>query len=129
MVTNTYINISTKDVVKARAFFTGLGFEMNEQFSDEQGFCIVVNEKTYLMVVSDCKFENFTKSKIVNSFESNEVIMSFQVSSKDEVNALIEKAVALGGKEFGEANDSEFMYFRSFLDHDGHHFEVFNFNN
>ncbi len=127
MITNTYINVATKDVVKAREFFTKIGFEINESYSDEQGFCVVVNEKTFMMVLKNERFESFTHRHIPNSFKSNEMIISFEAENQSHVDAMIDHVIASGGKELGQPSDTESMYFRSFSDLDGHHFEAFSF--
>ena len=44
--------------------------------------------------------------------------------SRAEVDALVTKALAGGGKEAGPPQDHGFMYGRSFEDLDGHHWEV-----
>lgn len=127
MVTNTFINLATRDVTAARSFFTHLGMTINEQFSDPSGICVVVNPTTYLMVMNTEKFEGFTKAKTPDNTKETAVILSFQVESKEAVDQLLSRVVEKGGNEFGTASDNEFMYFCSFRDLDGHHFEVFYF--
>jgi predicted lactoylglutathione lyase len=127
MVKHTFLNLASTDVLKSRGFFTHIGFEINEQFSDESGFCVVVNDNTFLMVMNPTKFQGFTLTDLPNSFKETEIIMTFQLETKEEVDAFMEKVIEAKGTEFGEANDNDFMYFRSFRDLDGHHFEVFYF--
>jgi len=127
MVTNTFINFSTRDVAAARSFFTHLGFTINEQFSDPSGICVVINPTTYFMVMTNDKFEGFTKAKTPDNSKETAVIFSFQLDNKEAVDLLLTKVCEQGGREFGEATDNDFMYYRSFKDLDGHHFEVFYF--
>lgn len=127
MITQTFINLATKDVTKARQFFTTIGFTINETFSDANGICVVINASTFMMVMLPKKFEEFTKLPTPNSFQTNEVILSFQAESKDEVDSIIHQVILNGGTEFEQAVDNDFMYYRAFRDVDGHHFEVFYF--
>ncbi|MCV2231429.1 VOC family protein [Paracholeplasma manati] len=127
MVTNTFLNLETKDVTLSRSFFTHIGFSINEQYSDESGICVVINDTTYLMVMNKDKFRGFTLSETPNSFNQTEIIISFQLNSKAAVDTLLDKVKAAKGGEFGQATENDFMYYRSFRDLDGHRFEVFFF--
>lgn len=127
MVKQTFLNLETLDVAQARAFFTHIGFTINEQFSDDSGICVVINDSTFLMVMTKEKFRGFTRSETPNSFNQTEIIISFQLESKAEVDTLLMKVKEAKGGEFGVATDNDFMYYRSFRDLDGHRFEVFYF--
>jgi uncharacterized protein len=122
---DAYFNLCVVDVFKARSFFEKLGFEIIEDYSDDKGFCLSLNERAYLMMLGTEKFEVFAKNTAVDSFKHTEVIFSFDVGSKEKVDHLIEMVKQLGGMEIGEAHQDEFMYYRSFRDLDGHHFEIF----
>lgn len=127
MVKQTFLNLETQDVAQARAFFTHIGFTINEQFSDDSGICVVINDSTFLMVMTKEKFRGFTLSETPNSFNQTEIIISFQLESKAEVDTLLTKVKEAKGGEFGVVTDNDFMYYRSFRDLDGHRFEVFYF--
>ena len=53
------------------------------------------------------------------------MILCLAVDSREEVQALVSKAVAAGGTAPLEANDHGFMYQHGFQDLDGHIWEVF----
>lgn len=127
MFNKTYINIASKDILKSRAFFQAIGFELITDWSDESTSSFKINETTYLMVMNVEKFTGFTKSDLPNSFLQNEVILSFELESKEAVDDLLILVKSNGGSEFGNATDSDFMYYRAFRDTDGHRLEVFNF--
>lgn len=127
VVRQTFLNLETQNVSQARTFFTHIGFTINEQYSDESGICVVINETTFLMVMNKEKFRGFTLSETPNSFNQTEVIISFQLESKSEVDELLSKVKEAKGGEFGKATDNDFMYYRAFRDLDGHRFEVFYF--
>jgi uncharacterized protein len=121
---DAYFNLCVVDVFKARNFFEKLGFEIIEDYSDEKGFCLSINERAYLMMLDTEKFEVFAKNTVPDSFRHTEVIFSFDVGSKEKVDWIIETVIAHGGVEIGEAHEDDYMYYRSFRDLDGHHFEV-----
>lgn len=127
MIKNTFINLATKDVVAARSFFTYIGLTINEAFSDASGICVVINDTTLMMVMTNEKFESFTKRKPIDNQNEHEVILSFEVEDKESVDSLLQKVIEAKGTEFNQAVDMDFMYYRSFDDLDGHRFEVFNF--
>lgn len=127
MITNTYLNLATKDVAVARNFFTQLGFSINETFSDEHTICVIVNEHTFMMVMTKERFETFTQSQTTDSFSHHEVIISFEKEHQSDVDEIIEKVILSGGSEFGQKVENDFMYYRSFNDPDNHRFEVFSF--
>lgn len=106
-------------------FYAAIGFTNNPQFTDETAACMVLSEEIYVMLLTHAKFSQFTQKDIGNAFKSASVINSLSVDSKEEVDAMMEKALKSGGKESNEAKDYGFMQQRSFEDPDGHLWEVF----
>jgi predicted lactoylglutathione lyase len=70
------------------------------------------------------KFKEFTKKDIADAHKTTEVLTCLSFDSKDEVNELVDKAVAADGTEAREPQDYGFMYGRSFNDPDGHIWEI-----
>ena len=54
-----FVNLPVSDVTVSRAFYTGLGFTVNEQFSDEQVTAIVVSDQIVVMLLERPRFEDF----------------------------------------------------------------------
>lgn len=106
-------------------FYAAIGFTNNPQFTDETAACMVLTEEIYVMLLTHTKFSQFTQKGIGNAFKSASVINSLSVDSKEEVDAMMEKALKSGGKESNEAKDYGFMQQQSFEDPDGHLWEVF----
>ena len=52
-------------------------------------------------------------------------MLAVGVESRDAVDAMVRQAVAAGGSHALDPQDHGFMYGWSFLDLDGHHWEVF----
>ncbi|MEW2449834.1 VOC family protein [Streptomyces parvulus] len=119
-----FVNLATNDLAASKKFFTGLGYEINAQFSDDTTASIPLSETIVVMVHTPEKYHQFTKKDIVDSAKSSEVLLALSAESREKVDELVEKAVAAGGSVSGETQDHGFMYGRAFDDVDGHTFEV-----
>ena len=126
MATKIFVNLPTKDLEKAKEFFTKIGFTINPQFTNEQGACVVISDDIYAMILTENFFKGFTpKKEIADATKSTEVLLALSAGSKEEVNNMMDKALAAGATEARPAEDHGFMYGRSFEDPDGHIWEVF----
>ncbi|MEO5713212.1 MAG: VOC family protein [Luteolibacter sp.] len=114
------IHLASKDVPGARAFYTALGFTENEQFTRETCVCIVMSDTIQVMFSEESSFATFSPRGICDTSQFLEVLNCLTCSSRAEVDEMIRKAVAAGGSVFEEAEDHGFMYQHSFLDPDGH---------
>ncbi|MDG9692137.1 glyoxalase [Streptomyces sp. Alain-F2R5] len=119
-----FVNLATNDLDASKKFFTGLGYEINAQFSDDSTASIPISETIVVMVHTPEKYRQFTKKDIVDSTKSSEVLIALSAESRAKVDELVDKAVAAGGSVSGETQDHGFMYGRAFDDIDGHTFEV-----
>ncbi|MFD0251081.1 VOC family protein [Streptomyces sp. NPDC127113] len=119
-----FVNLATNDLDAARKFFTGLGFAADDTFSDDTTAAIPFSDTVSVMLHTHLKYAEFTKKRIVDSTSSSEVLLALSAASREEVDALVEKAVAAGGSVTGEPQDHGFMYGRAFDDLDGHTWEV-----
>ena len=119
-----FVNLPVADLGTARAFFTGLGFELNERFSDDKSACLVVNEHACVMLLAEPFFATFTSRAVADTATEVEAILALSAESRDDVDALVDAALATGGGPAGEPADQGFMYGRSFHDPDGHLWEV-----
>jgi uncharacterized protein len=118
-----FINLPTKDLAASKAFYTGLGFSINNQFSDQQCACIVVSDTIYVMVLAEDRFQEFVTGEI-SSPGSTEALLCLSAESRAEVDDLVSKALANGGKPWRETMAEGPMYGGSFADPDGHAWEV-----
>ncbi|MEU6446907.1 VOC family protein [Streptomyces sp. NPDC046979] len=119
-----FVNLATNDLDAARKFFTGLGFAADDTFSDDTTAAIPLSDTVSVMLHTHLKYAEFTKKRIVDSTSSSEVLLALSAASREEVDALVGKAVAAGGSVTGEPQDHGFMYGRAFDDLDGHTWEV-----
>lgn len=124
MATEIFVNIPTTDLERSKAFYTGLGWTINPNFTDENAACVVIDERIYLMVLMRDFFATFTDKLIVDPHAALQVETALSYESREAVDALIAKAIAVGGREHREAQDFGFMYGRDFEDPDGNLFSA-----
>lgn len=106
-------------------FFKALGYTFNMQFTDEKAACLVLGDDIFVMLLVKKFFKGFITNQVADATQVAEAIISLSADSRDVVDALADKALAAGGSPSKEPSDLGFMYSRSFLDPDGHHWEVF----
>ncbi|MCV2462871.1 VOC family protein [Streptomyces sp. ICN988] len=119
-----FVNLATNDLDVSKKFFTGLGWELNAQFSDDSTASFPVSDTIVVMAHTPQKYLQFTQKEIADSTKTSEVLIALSAESREKVDELVEKAVAAGGSVTGETQDHGFMYGRAFDDPDGHTFEV-----
>lgn len=119
-----FVNLPVKDLTAATAFYTGLGFSVNPQFSDEQCTSIVISDTIVVMLLVESRFRDFINGDISNAHESSEVLLCLSAESPQEVDDLVGKALAGGGKPWKDLMQEGPMYGHSFADPDGHVWEV-----
>lgn len=124
MARKLFINLPVKQLPRSIEFFTGLGFALNPQFTDDKAACLIVSHETFVMLLTSTYFETFTKKPVSDANQQTEVLIAISAESRNEVDALTDKALATGAKPANEPQDHGFMYARSFFDPDGHHWEV-----
>ncbi|AWI26897.1 VOC family protein [Flavobacterium pallidum] len=124
MATKIFINLPVKDLEKSMAFFNGLGFSFNPQFTDEKAASMVISDSIYVMLLREDYFSTFTKKPVSDATKSTEVLIALDAASREEVRELVEKAVSLGGTTYDDPKDHGWMYQHSFADPDGHQWEL-----
>jgi predicted lactoylglutathione lyase len=76
------------------------------------------------MLLTEPFFKTFTKRELCDTSRQTEGLFCLSCSSRAEVDELVKKATAAGGKHAMDSQDHGFMYGWSFYDLDGHHWEV-----
>jgi predicted lactoylglutathione lyase len=90
-----FVNLPFKDLHKAIAFFTQLGFTFNPQFTDDTATCMIISESIFAMLLTEAKFQTFTSKAICDATQSTEVLLCFSCESRAEVDDLVRKALPL----------------------------------
>jgi predicted lactoylglutathione lyase len=120
-----FVNLPVKDLEKSKAFFAALGYTFNPQFTDDNAASMIINDGSiYAMLLTEPFFKGFTGKPLVNAKEATEVLVCLTCESRAEVDGLVQKALAAGGKAPRQPQDHGFMYAHGFEDLDGHIWEL-----
>ena len=113
-----FVNLATTDLDRARAFYEKF-FSIDDAYSNDDGFCAVVNANAFLMVLRRDFFATFTDKRVVDPRTEAQTAISLSCTSRQEVDAMIATGIAAGGTEPQPAQDYGFMYSRDLDDPDG----------
>ena len=119
-----FVNLAVRDLERSKRFFSGLGFDFDPQFTDENAACMILGEEAFVMLLTEASFRRFTRRELCDTTRQTEGLFAFSCHSRAEVDQMVNAAVAAGGKHALEPQDHGFMYAWSFYDPDGHHWEV-----
>jgi predicted lactoylglutathione lyase len=125
METQIFLNLPVKELNKSMEFFSQLGFSFNPKFTDEKAACMIIGDKSFAMLITEEFYKTFTNKTICDASKSSEVLISISVESRKKVDEIIAKVIKAGSSEYMVAKDYGWMYHRSFMDLDNHHWEVF----
>ncbi len=115
------LNLPVKDLEKSKAFFSALGFTFDARFSGENAaFMNIVGDTIQAMLTAEPFFASLIDKPVVQAKDANEMVICLSCDSKEEVDSLIAKAVAAGGRTPHPPEDHGFMYDQGFEDIDGH---------
>ncbi|SFN37831.1 VOC family protein [Mycetocola miduiensis] len=118
-MTDIFVNLPITDLERTKAFYTALGWEINENFTDENAACIVVDKNIYLMLLTRDFLSTFTDKPIIDPGTHVQAMTAFSKESREAVDAALDTGVAAGGTEPRPAQDYGFMYSRDLEDPDG----------
>jgi uncharacterized protein len=119
-----FVNLPVKDLNASKEFFSKLGFSYNNDFTDDSAACMVVEENIFYMLLTEARFKDFINGEISDAHTSTEVLNGLSCESREQVDDLVTRALAGGGKEWKPKQDYGFMYSGSFQDLDGHVWEL-----
>lgn len=123
MATKVFINLPVKDLNRSMEFFTGLGFDFNPQFTDENAASMVVSETIFVMLLKENYFKTYTQKPVSDAKTATEVLIALDTDSREEVQQIVAKAEQLGATIYSEPQDHGWMCQHSFADLDGHQWE------
>jgi predicted lactoylglutathione lyase len=119
-----FVNLPVAELDRAKAFYAGLGFSFNEQFSDERTASVVISDSIVVMLLTRDRFADFVSGTVGDPAEVTTVINALSVDSRAEADEMLARALAHGGKPWQPAQDHGFMYGTSFTDPDGNVWET-----
>ena len=119
-----FLNLPVKDLDASKRFFGELGFDFNPQFSDDSAACMVVDDNIFVMLLVEDRFRDFINGEIADATKATEAITALSAESREQVDELVDKALAAGGRPWKPVLEEGPMYGGSFQDPDGHVWEV-----
>ena len=120
-----FVNLPVRDLQAATNFYLAVGGTLNPQFSNDQASSIMFSNSIGVMLLTHQHYGQFTTRQIGDARRDSQMLIALTAGSKDEVNAVIEKGVAAGGRaDPNPAQDLGFMYNRHIEDPDGYVWEL-----
>ena len=116
-----FVNLPVQDLDRSVAFFTTLGFAFDPGFTDARAAAMVVNDEAFVMLLAREFFSSFTGQPVP---ATREVVVALSAESVEEVDQLVERALASGGAKAQDKVSDGPMYGWSFLDPAGHQWEL-----
>jgi uncharacterized protein len=115
------LNLPVRDLDKSKTFFSALGFTFNARFSgDNAALMNIAGDTIQAMLTTEPFFKSLIDKPLAQAREANELVICLSCDSRDEVDTLIARAVAAGGRTPHPPEDHGFMYDQGFEDIDGH---------
>src|SRR4051812_16342554 len=93
LVRMIFPNLPVTDLDRAKAFYAGLGFAFNEQFSDERTASVVIEENIVVMLLTRDRFAEFLPGPIGDPAQATSVMHALSVGSRAEADDLLARAL------------------------------------
>jgi uncharacterized protein len=122
MATKMFVNLPVKDLKGSEAFFTELGFEFFGMTDDMAS--VIISEHTQVMLLAEPTFARYAAKGVADATVGTEVILVLGLERPDQVDELVDKALAAGASAAGIPQQGNGRYQRGFTDLDGHHWEA-----
>jgi len=119
-----FVNLPVADLAAAREFYTALGFRPHEYFSDEKTAAVSVSDDLAVLLHTRDRFAELVPGEVGDPARATTVFHRLTVDGRDEVDELVGKALAAGGRRWQPEQDDEASYTASFTDPDGNAWEI-----
>ncbi|MET8872435.1 VOC family protein [Nocardia sp. NPDC004604] len=125
-----FINLPVADLGRSKNFYEAIGWKVNQDFTDENAACIVIDDNICAMLLTRDFFTTFATRPIADTGATVGGAFALSLASAREVDILTEAALAAGAtEELHEDRRAEEaqvgMFGRTFIDPDGHQWEPF----
>jgi predicted lactoylglutathione lyase len=127
MANDLWLNLPVRDLAASITFYEAMGFTRNfgPGNTDSSACFIVGGKKTVLMLFLDPLFSGFAGAPVSDTALGAEVLLSVGAGSRDEVDALAQRAREAGGEVYAEPGGAPAgMYGCGLRDPDGHRWNI-----
>lgn len=118
-----FLNLPVADVSRSRAFFSALGYGFDEGMCTDGALALELGPDLFAMLLSREHFGQFHCGSVAEPGQV-EVLTCLSADSREQVDAVVDAAVAAGGRQVRREEFGEIMYGRSYADLDGHIWEI-----
>jgi predicted lactoylglutathione lyase len=125
-----FINLPVADLGRSKNFYEAIGWKVNQEFTDDNAACIVIDDNICAMLLTRDFFTTFSKRPIADTVATIGGAYALSLASAHEVDVLTNAALAAGATE--EINEDRRaqeaqvgMFGRTFIDPDGYQWEPF----
>ncbi|MCJ8154736.1 glyoxalase/bleomycin resistance/extradiol dioxygenase family protein [Chryseobacterium sp. SSA4.19] len=122
-INQIYVNLPVKDVQKTKEFWMKVGFSINDQMTDDRAVCVAMSDNMYVMFLTEEHFQTFSERPLPKG-DTTQVLVAIGLNSREEVDQVVNTAVANGATQHEEPQDYGWMYHNSFWDINGHGWNV-----
>jgi predicted lactoylglutathione lyase len=117
-----FVNVPVKDLSRSQKFFTELGLPF---YGMAEGMAsVMINQETQVMLLEEPVFASYITKDVADAATSTEAILVLGMENPEQVDELVDKALAAGATPAGVKQEPGFRYQRGFADLDGHHWEA-----
>lgn len=121
-MTTMFVNLPVNDLGRSKAFFACLGFPFFGMTDDMAS--VVISEQTQVMLLTEPTFAAYARNDLADPKTATQVILVLGLDNPQQVDELVDKALAAGATPIGEPTDDGQRYQRGFADPDGHHWSA-----
>ncbi|NLI18325.1 MAG: hypothetical protein GX427_05865 [Actinomycetales bacterium] len=118
------ITLPVRDLERSRSFVESVGWSVDQGLSGDGALCAVISPHIRAMFVTDASFRAVTGRAVADPAVAGETVTCLVVESRFHVDHVVERALAAGAAEAGEPEDHGASYLRTFVDPDGHLWQV-----
>ena len=122
MANQLFVNVPVKDLGRSKAFFTELGFDFFGMAPTMAS--VVITETAQVMLLEQETFAGYASRPVSEPTTSTAAILVLGMENPEQVDQLVDKALAAGATPAGTPQSGEGRYQRGFADLDGHHWEA-----
>jgi predicted lactoylglutathione lyase len=114
-----FLNLPVRDLAASRAFYTSLGFSINEYSSDDGTLSVVVDDTIVVALHARERFAELIDGEVGDPAQATSVVATLTLDSRADVDDLVDKALVAGGQPRRSSQNDDDAYTMGFTDPDG----------